>query len=107
MLAYIKYIQPKHIFMIATLIEKESLNDVKFSHEEVLTSQQEITERSAWLTKALILGNAHRGKVKLSFKTAANETLSVYTTVWTVAENYVTLKANRFIPIRSITAIEF
>lgn len=93
--------------MVATLIEKESLNEIKFSHAEVLNSQQEIAERSAWLRKALILGNAHRGKVKLSFKTAANETLTVYTTIWTVAENYITVKANRFIPIRSITAIEF
>lgn len=93
--------------MQAELIEKENLNAVRFINREVLSSAQEIVSRSASLTRALILGNAHQGKVKLNFKTENNETLSVYTTVWTVAENYITVKANRFIPIHSITSVEF
>lgn len=93
--------------MQAELIEKENLNDIRFINREVLSNQHDIVFRAASLTRALILGNAHQGKVKLNFKTENNETLSVYTTVWTVAENYITVKANRFIPIHSIMSVEF
>jgi hypothetical protein len=89
------------------LIEKENLNAIRFTNTEVLSNQQDIASRSESLTRALLLGNAYKGKVKLSFKTANNETLSVYTTVWTFAGKYITLKANRFIPIHAITSIEF
>ncbi|MCB9255558.1 MAG: hypothetical protein H6579_00350 [Chitinophagales bacterium] len=93
--------------MQAELIEKENLNAIRFINREVLSNPQDIVSRAASLTRALILGNAHQGKVKLKFKTENNETLSVYTTVWTVAENYITVKANRFIPIHSIMSVEF
>jgi hypothetical protein len=107
LLSYVHNSTPKPNQMQAELIEKENLNAIRFINKEVLSSQQDIASRSTGLIRALVLGNAHHGKVKLSFKTKHNETLSVYTTVWTVAGNYITLKANRFIPIHAITSIEF
>jgi hypothetical protein len=93
--------------MQATLIEKENLHTIRFSAEEVLLDQQDISSRFLSLSKAALLGNAYKGKVNLHFKSKAQENLSVYTTVWAVAEKYITLKANRIIPIHAITSVKF
>lgn len=104
---YVHSITPKPNQMQAELIEKENLNAIRFIKNEVLSSQQDIASRASSLIRALRLGNNHRGKVKLNFKNEKNETLSVYTTIWTVAGNFITLKANRFIPIHAISSVEF
>lgn len=93
--------------MQAELIEKETLNVIRFANAEVFNNPQDIAIRLAGLNKALKLGNTHHGKVKLSFKTNNNKNLKVHTTIWSVAENYIAVKANRFIPIHAITHVEF
>lgn len=93
--------------METRIIEKELLGNVSFYPSEVLSNENEIKERNALLEKALLLGNAYRGKVRITFKDKTGETFTVFTTVWAVSPNYVMVKANRTIPVKSIVSVEF
>lgn len=93
--------------METRIIEKELLGNVSFYPLEVLQNDAEIKERRALLEKALLLGNAYRGKVMISFKNKLGEELTVYTTIWAVSERYIIVKANRAIPINSIVSVLF
>jgi hypothetical protein len=92
--------------METTVIEKELLGNVSFATAEVLESMDAVKERKATLDKAMLLGNGQRGKVRIYFKTKGGEELQVHTTIWAVSEKYITVKANRPIPIHSITKVE-
>jgi hypothetical protein len=92
--------------METTLIEKELLGDISFPSTDVLSDPIEIKERKAQLDRAALLGNAHQGKVRIYFKTKAGETMVVHTTVWAASEKYITVKANRVIPISAILKVE-
>lgn len=89
-----------------TLIEKEVLGEISFYQSEVLHSVEEQKNRMDKLNKAMILGNGEHGKVKITFKTKNDESLTVHTTVWAVADRYVNVKANRTIPVHSILNVE-
>ena len=88
------------------LIEKELIEGLKFPSEEVLTEASAIEGRKEILKKALSLGNLNKFKVAIIFED--NESIKrVETTVWSIAEKNIGLKAGRTIPIHRIHKIEF
>jgi hypothetical protein len=84
----------------------DQLSSVNFAHQEVLESAEAIKARYVDLEKAMILGNAYKGKVKIFFKTHLGEEMSVYGTVWAMGDQYVSLKGDKQIPVQSITKVE-
>lgn len=91
--------------MQATLIAKETLSEYHYHDHEVLKSEDDIKIRKMQLNRALILGNAYRRKIKLTFETT-DGLKQVETTIWAVTEQNVLLKGGKFIPIRAITKCE-
>lgn len=90
------------------IVEKESLADVKFTREDVLINDDVKKRlRGIYLTKAEMLGNNFKEKVKLYFKTASNEVCAVETTIWQANEQHVTLKGGINIPTKAVCGVEF
>ncbi|RAU82388.1 hypothetical protein [Pontibacter arcticus] len=89
------------------LVEKEEIPFFNFSNEDVLEDAEARKKRVWDLNRAASLGNAYRGKVEITFQTADGEQKRVDTTVWTVDQSHITLKAGCSVPIISIISIEF
>jgi uncharacterized protein (UPF0248 family) len=88
-----------------TLVEKESIRDLKFPENEVLTSKDAIRLREADLERALKLGNLEHNKIKIVFEDAEG-VKQVETTVWGVTDKRVILKQGVLIPIHRIHEIK-
>ena len=88
------------------LIQKESIPQLKFGHDDVLTAPMEKVQRLHDLKWAAIVGNGYHGKVNILFETADGDIKRVEMTVWAYDEDYVTLKSGYTIPLRSIISIE-
>jgi hypothetical protein len=86
------------------LIAKEDIKKYHFVQNEVLDTAEDRRLRYANLCKAMILGNTHKGKVKLVFDTLEG-IKAVETTIWTADENLVTLKGGVNIPIQTIREV--
>ncbi len=90
----------------ATVVNKEDIIGLKFvsiDQPHKATFRQDLR---AELERALKLGNTEHQKVKIIFETDTG-TRFADTTIWNLTENYVILKGNIDIPIRSIHRIEF
>ncbi len=79
-------------------IEKESISQLRFPLKEVLKSALEIGQRMADLHRGLLLGNIHKGKVKIIFEDGEN-VRQVETTIWALTDNRVILKQGLGIPL--------
>jgi hypothetical protein len=90
----------------ATLISKEDIPGLKIPNKEVLSTPEEIHRRASDLDRAMKLGNNEHNKVKLIFQSEEG-IMMVETTVWEVTQNYVILKSNTHVPLRSIHQVEF
>ncbi len=88
------------------LVEKEEIPYLKFAHDDVVTEPIEKVKRMHDLKWAAILGNGYQGKVNILFQTADGELKRVETTVWAFDQDYVILKSDTTIPVRSILSIE-
>jgi hypothetical protein len=88
------------------LIFKEDIPKLKIPNREVLVSEDDIRKRKSDLENAMKLGNNDHNKVKIIFQSEEG-TMMVETTVWEMTQNYVILKSNTHVPIRSIHHIEF
>jgi hypothetical protein len=88
------------------LIFKEDIPRLKIANKEVLTSEAEILQRKSDLESAMKLGNNDHNKVKIVFQSEEG-VMMVETTVWEMTQNYVILKSNTHVPIRSIHRIDF
>jgi hypothetical protein len=86
------------------LISKEDISKYHFVHKEVLNTPEERRLRYANLSKAMILGNAHKSKVKIVFETEEGSK-AVETTIWSTDENEVLLKGGVNIPMQSIREV--
>lgn len=86
------------------LITKEDIAKYHFVHHDVLGTDEERRLRYADLSKAMILGNAHHGKIKVVFETEEGRKV-VETTVWATDENEVLLKGGVTIPTKSIREV--
>lgn len=91
----------------APIIEKEQIPSFRFGHEDVLTDPEARKKRFRDLSRAASLGNVYQGKVEITFQTEDGALKRVATTVWTLDENYIILKASCALPIIAITGIEF
>jgi hypothetical protein len=93
--------------MNAVKIPKEQVKDLSFAHQEVLTQENERKLRNFYLEKAAKLGNLHKQKVEIEFYDAQGQSYWVNTTVWSVGEDFVTLKGGTTLPIKAIAQINF
>jgi hypothetical protein len=82
-------------------ITKESISELHFPLEEVLKSSLEIGQRVADLHRGLLLGNIHKGKVKIIFEDGES-VKQVETTIWALTDNRVILKQGLGIPLHRI-----
>jgi hypothetical protein len=83
---------------IPAAIEKENISKLRFPVKEVLKSALEIGQRMADLHRGLLLGNIHKGKVKIIFEDGES-VRQVETTIWALTDNRVILKQGLGIPL--------
>jgi len=88
--------------MAATIIEKENVAQLNFIPAEEDNSKKWRNE----LDYAVRLGNAYKGKTSVTF-VSSEGLFEVYTTIWAVTEEELSLKGGIHIPLRSITGIHF
>lgn len=87
-------------------IEKEIINKLTFSKEDVLETEAARKKRSFDLMRAQALGNLLHTKVSIHFVDDQYKRYKVSTTVWAVGSDFINLKGNAFIPIRAIIEID-
>lgn len=88
------------------MVEKEMISSLTFPKEEVLKDTDKQKELKAALDKAMRLGNAYKGKVKIVFED--NEGIkAVETTIWGITDKNILLKQTTIIPIRRVLEIKF
>ncbi|MCK6640245.1 MAG: hypothetical protein L6Q81_09165 [Bacteroidia bacterium] len=85
-------------------IEKETISEMSFPKEDVLSNADERRQRRNELDRALILGNVDHSKVKIIFSDMTGMK-QVETTIWAVTEERIILKSGMVIPIRRIHQI--
>jgi tRNA(Glu) U13 pseudouridine synthase TruD len=86
-------------------VEKESISDLKFPDEEVLTTNEAIKNRTDNLDRALKLGNLEHNKIKIVFEDSGS-LKQVETTVWGITDKRVILKQGVVIPINRIHEVK-
>jgi hypothetical protein len=86
-------------------IEKELIADLRFPADEVLTANNQITERRVDLERAMALGNLEHAKIKIYFEDYESCKV-VETTVWGVTDKRVILKQGVGIPISRIHSVK-
>lgn len=89
-----------------TSIEKELVPSLKFWKDEVIADLKIQKERNRKLKTAELLGNTHKRKAKIVFKTMEG-LYRVETTVWAKTEKFVALKGGVLIPVACILAVDF
>ena len=78
---------------------------VKFPNEEILKSPEAISHRKHELSRAMLLGNNYKGKVKIIFED--DECIKqVETTVWSFTTKWIILKKGLLIPIQRVYEIK-
>jgi len=86
-------------------INKEEIKDLKFTLSDVLEAPEAKKLRAADLQRALVLGNLLQTKVNIVFKDKTQKSYEVNTTVWSVGDQFVTLKGGVHVPINAIQEI--
>lgn len=86
------------------LINKEDIKKYHFVNREVLDAVEDRRLRYTNLSKAMILGNTHKAKVKIVFETDEG-IKAVETTIWATDENEVLLKGGINIPMQIIREV--
>ena len=90
----------------ATLIVKEDVSELNFPKDNVLINVEEQKKLKSKNNKALKLGNALKGKVKIIFEDDEGRKM-VETTIWGVTDKNILLKKTTIVPIRRIHDIKF
>ncbi len=90
---------------IPVSIEKENIQGLRFPDNDVLSSKDEIKNRSSDLERAMKLGNLEHNKIKIVFEDSEG-IKQVETTVWGVTDKRVILKQAILIPIHRIHEIK-
>lgn len=89
-----------------TMVEKEDISKLSFPKDEVLKDADKQKELKAALDKAMKLGNAYKGKVKIVFEDSEG-VKAVETTIWGITDKNILLKQTTIIPIRRVLEIKF
>lgn len=87
-------------------IEKEDIKNLKFNKKEVLLTDIEIKKRWNQLFRAQALGNLLQSKVQITFETADEKAFIVYTTIWAVGQEFITLKGGTHIPVNAVLEVD-
>lgn len=87
------------------MIAKEDIPNVKFVSYEVLDNAVDKVARREQIEKAMLLGNASKGKSKIFFM-SEDGLLEVETTVWAASDDVVTLKGGVMIPVHCINKVD-
>lgn len=87
-------------------IKLEHVKNLIFPKLDVLDEEDRIKLRQYNLRRALALGNLYKRRVRLFFKTMDGYVNRLDATIWSVGEEYISLKSGVKIPIRSITEVE-
>jgi len=95
----------KKVIEEARLVEKEEIPYLRFPSEEVLDTEEERQEREKKLQRAVILGNAHKKKVRIIFADSEG-VKQVHTTVWALSPKYVIFKGGIVIPLCRIVDVQ-
>jgi hypothetical protein len=85
-------------------IEKELIEQIHFPAQEVLSSPEKVNNRLALAQKARLLGNSHKGKVKIVFEDTEGRKV-VETTIWGVTDKYLLLKRGMSLPLHRVLDI--
>lgn len=88
-------------------IEKEVIPTLQFPAHDVLTDPADLKRRRHDAERATTLGNGYHGKLDIYFQTADGATKRVYTTLWALHEEYISLKSGIAIPLRAVVAFDF
>ncbi len=86
------------------VIDKESIKGLQFKSAEVLPDVNSQKIRANELYRGMLLGNAHKSKVKIIFESIAGLNM-VNTTIWATTDKNVVLKGGLLIPICSILEV--
>jgi hypothetical protein len=86
-------------------VEKEFIQFLTFSEEDVLQTTLEKAQRTQLLYMAMILGNTFRNKVTVIFRSEEGMN-QVHTTVWASTDTCVVLKGGATIPAKSILDVK-
>ncbi|MFT4095112.1 MAG: hypothetical protein QM640_15880 [Niabella sp.] len=84
------------------LIEKEEIS----KYHIIPAEEDKGTYWKRKLDYSVRLGNEFKGKTSITFNTTDGQR-TVYTTVWSLTENYIQLKAGTFIPLNSVIDVHF
>ena len=87
------------------LVEKETVGDLVFPLDEILTSNSEILNRKLSIDRAISLGNLELQKVKIIFSDTTG-IKKVNTTILAVTEKAILHKQNTVVPIHRIHKLE-
>ncbi|MEX2511973.1 MAG: hypothetical protein WD398_03625 [Cyclobacteriaceae bacterium] len=90
----------------SVIIEKEEIQNLRFSRIEVLSDPKMQEQRKYDLYRSQILGNISHGKVWLTFETSDGQLFKVCTTIWAVGDKFIILKRGVSIPIHAIHQID-
>ncbi|HAD96260.1 MAG TPA: hypothetical protein DCG19_02580 [Cryomorphaceae bacterium] len=85
-------------------IEKETINELIFPAQEVLSNRESIRERLFSLHRATSLGNLDKHKVTIIFEDSEG-LKKVCTTIWAMTDRKILLKAGRSIPVSRIHSV--
>lgn len=88
------------------LISKEDIPSYEIAKGDAIENPFDRIARRNDLERAMKLGNNDHQKVKIIFESTEG-TMAVETTVWEVTQNYVILKSNMALPIRSVHRVDF
>ncbi|WP_210463647.1 MULTISPECIES: hypothetical protein [Rufibacter] len=89
------------------LIEKESIPQLQFGTQDVLSDKESKVRRQVDLERASRLGNGYHGKVEITFQVASGEVLRVQTTIWQADKEFTTIKSGVTLPTHAILGVEF
>ena len=86
-------------------VEKDQIQGLQFSNNEILSDKEELILREQELQRAMKLGNTLKQKVKIFFKDQKSNKYTE-TTVWHANSNHVVLKGDITIPVNRIYKVE-
>ena len=89
-----------------TSITLEELENYKFTNEEVLKNDDQISKRKSLLKRALDLSVMYGRFVELEFKNKVKVKHRLKTRVLAITQYYIVLKGCFLVPIRSISEVK-
>lgn len=95
----------ENLLLSPSIIEKEEIVNLRFPDKDVLTDPELIKKRQIDLERATRLGNAHHGKINITFEDSVG-IKKVNTTIWATTDKRIILKKGVVIPIHRIHEVD-